>query len=158
VGLDWIWDTAERQVPGDRTWNDHATGARGLRLAIITDDALRDGETPDADLLALLAACRQHLVELSDPAKLALQYNHGLHQLQGLMNLCGAVPELLDAGKLRTRAAAQLRQACREHFAADAIHREHSPSYHVSVTKMLGQYLERGWISNDPEMVQLYRD
>ena len=156
IALDWIKQNLHNSRPPNETWNDMAESTRAAILAALVDDALRDPDVPDKDLLSLLEASYAHAVKLADPKNLTTPGNLGLFQMGGLLALSETIPELRNSKAHSDYAIRTIRRTFAEDFSAEGIQLEHSPSYNVFLVNHLGLLLETGWLGNDTRLKTLF--
>lgn len=136
-------------------WYDMAVGLRAYRLAYLLD-AARDVQALTCEEDALLWQCLlAHHTYLADDANIAFHNNHGYYQVAGQLAMgrrfggrFKPLAEAYDQGKER------LHIMLKQQFAADGVHREHSPDYHRMVYGTLSGLIGSGLV-DDPGLVEL---
>lgn len=158
IAVDWSaryseGDSAMMDTPF--AWYDMAVGLRAYRLAYLLE-AARDAQILSAQEDALLwQALLAHRAYLAEDVNIAFHNNHGYYQVAGQL----AMGRRFSAqSPLMAQAYAQgkerLRVMLEQQFAADGVHREHSPDYHRMVYDTLSGLIVSGLVQ-DPALVEL---
>jgi hypothetical protein len=91
---------------------------------------------------------------LSDPKNFTLS-NHGLYMVVGLAALLKALPELRDFKRMQSYANDRMRALIRSQYASEGMHLEHSPGYHLMVTRGFRRFAATGLFPEVPELAQM---
>lgn len=139
---------------------DTAVGNRFYRLAYVIAASAGDVEVGDAEFSRLLELFEWHRRYLCEDKNHAYHHNHGIYQ--ALAQICGA-DRLLGASRMALAAErarsldeailqgrARVHALLERHVSADGVHKEHSPSYHVLVTRALLWAIEAGLVVDGP--------
>jgi hypothetical protein len=110
----------------------------------------------DDTLERLLDALALHVTALADDTRFAAHTNHGFFQAAGQLAMARRLPGLPGMDAASAQGAARLRALVDQQFAADGMHREHSPGYHDAVLSALGAILDAGLL-DDPELHAIRR-
>jgi len=157
IALDWIEQCIYEGKDNEFAWYDMAVGERAFVLAVLLDEALRNPEVSDDDVIRLLAASRVHAAYLHEKERIKWHSNHGIFQLAGLMALSSTIPELQDSQQQRQFAEDGLVELYTAHFTQEGIHKEHSPHYHVFLTNLLGLIMQTGWLRRPEALASLFK-
>jgi hypothetical protein len=156
LALDWI-EQNEPCRPGvsEYAWFDRLVGDRVPYLAYLLAAAAHEERVSASAARKLLASVIEHADALADDENYTAGTNHGLFQDAGLLLAAYYVPFLVDAETWRAHATARFIGTLSRHVNIDeAIHLEHSPSYHADVTA-LGQKIRRLASVDDPRLNSL---
>lgn len=127
-------------------WYDMAVGLRGHRLGYLID-AQRSLAFPDPPTLtALLASAEEHFQAFATDSLFAAHSNHGLYFAVGQAALARRVSDLPAAAGHEEQAQQRLKVLIDKQFAADGIHREHSPAYHQMILESVNGVIEAGLV------------
>ena len=159
VAQDWIHHNSDPQQPGISpfAWYDMSVGMRAYRLAYLYE-AISNTEMRNEEAHTLLWSClEQHAAYLADDANIAFHNNHGYYQVAGqiAMGRRFADKSLTMAHALE-QGRARLKRILEQQFAADGIHREHSPDYHRMVYDTLKALIDSGLVE-DAETIAFAR-
>ncbi|USR41531.1 heparinase II/III-family protein [Ectopseudomonas hydrolytica] len=156
IALDW----SARYGSGPKSdtpfaWYDMAVGLRAYRLAYLLD-AARAAQVLSAQEDALLwEALLAHQAYLVEDANIAFHSNHGYYQVAGQLAMgrrfSAQSPLMAQA---HAQGKARLRLMLEQQFAADGVHREHSPDYHRMVYDTLSGLIGSGLVA-DPDLIEL---
>jgi len=158
IALDWsarYGEGARSKTDTPFAWYDMAVGMRAYRLAYLLE-AARGAQTLSAQEDALLWQCLLvHQAYLAEDANIAFHNNHGYFQVAGQL----AMGRRFSAqSPLMAQAHAQgetrLRLMLEQQFAADGVHREHSPDYHRMVYNTLKGLIVSGLVE-EPKLVEM---
>jgi hypothetical protein len=145
-----IWLDHEATGGDPMSWYDLAAGQRAYRLAYLADALrFRTGTTPDR----LTASLDDHARRLLDDGYYAGHSNHGLYQIAGMLALARRFPNRRRCARAGVVGRRRLGALIDDQFAADGIHREHSPGYHAFMLRSLAALLQAGMIA-DSELVE----
>ncbi|MEA2526338.1 MAG: hypothetical protein QOF73_3565 [Thermomicrobiales bacterium] len=122
---------------GPTPWYDMAVGLRAYRLAYLVDIAARDPRHDGEDVRLGLHALLFHLQLLSQDRFFRGHNNHGLYQALGELAVCRRFRDEPFFGERLEAARARLHDMIDRQFHPDGLHMEHSPGYHVMVTRTL---------------------
>lgn len=154
LACDWISQNPVGRRSNPFAWYDMAVGLRALKLAYLTDAAARDPETDPETLVHLLGGSWTHGWHLAQERNFNAETNHGIYQAVGLLALGRSLPELNGAEAWRQLGEERLRTMFAKFFAQEGVHLEHSPGYHLSMTRLLIAVLESG-LTTDSTLVSL---
>jgi len=154
LARDWLRQNPVSGGSNPFAWYDMAVGLRALKLAYLTDAAARDPQTEPDALAELLAGCWTHGWQLAQERNFNARTNHGIYQAAGLLALGQSSPELADAERWRALGTDRLRAMFAKCFSREGVHLEHSPGYHLSMTRLLVAMLESG-LTADPALASL---
>lgn len=155
IVLDWIKECSDclKADISPFAWYDMSVGMRAYRLAYLYDASVNGGMLADETRAVFWACLEQHAVYLADDANIAFHNNHGYYQIAGQLVLgrrfAGESPLMARA---LDQARARLKTVLGRQFAADGVHREHSPDYHRMVYETLKVLIDSGLIE-DGEIV-----
>ena len=130
-------------------WYDMAVGVRAYRLAYIIDatDQTQFLEIGQRELLWL--RLMEHQQYLSNDKNIMFHNNHGYFQAAGQIAMgrrfktkCETMRQAYEQGYVR------LKQMLDQQFAADGVHKEHSPDYHRMVFDTLRALIDAGLIED----------
>jgi hypothetical protein len=130
TALDWAETFPSLDTPSPFAWYDMAIGVRAYRLAYVLDSVARDLAVPDDVVGTLVDAVAVHLLALADDDRFAVHSNHGLYFAAGQAAIARRFPTLPGAEAARRQARERLLRLIETQFAADGVHKEHSPDYH----------------------------
>jgi hypothetical protein len=157
IALNWSTRYGEVGSATDTAfaWYDMAVGMRAYRLAYLLD-AARAAQMLSMEEDALLwQTLLAHQGYLAEDAHIAFHNNHGYFQVAGQLAMGRRFRE---QSPLMAEAHAQgeerLRRMLEQQFAADGVHREHSPDYHRMVYDTLGGLIGSGLVE-DPGLLEL---
>jgi len=142
IGYADAWIDHEQAGGDAMSWYDLAAGQRALRLAYLAD-ALRhrsEGSVPDR----FLRLIDDHAGRLMDDDSYAGHSNHGLFQVAGMLALGRRFPERRDCARVASLGRSRLTDLIDAQFAADGVHREHSPGYHEIMLRTLTALMQGG--------------
>lgn len=158
VALDWSVRYGNGATSSDDTpfaWYDMAVGLRSYRLAYLLEAARAAQMLSAEDDSLLWQALRAHQAYLADDANIAFHNNHGYYQVAGQLAMgrrfsgqSTLMAEAYAQGEMR------LRRMLEQQFAADGVHREHSPDYHRMVYDTLSGLIGSGLVE-DPGLLEL---
>lgn len=154
VACDWIRQNPLRQRRNPFAWYDMAVGLRALQLAYLVDAAARDATTDPETLSTLLAGAWEHGWQLAQPRNFNSLTNHGIYQAAGLLALGKSLPELRGAEHWRRVGEERLRLMFEKSFSSEGVHLEHSPGYHLEVTRLLVALTDSG-LTDDAALLAL---
>ncbi|MBX7250080.1 MAG: heparinase II/III family protein [Caulobacteraceae bacterium] len=117
----------------NEAWEGMAAGMRAFRLAALLEAAARDEGVDDATVGEFAAALSFHFRVLREPGYFQSWSNHGLYQSLGLISAAARFPWLDGAEGLVEIARERLDTLLANHFDADGVHLEHSPTYHSNL-------------------------
>jgi hypothetical protein len=149
LAADWARAHPTLDVASPFAWYDMAVALRAYRLAYVVDALRRAGRPDDAELDVLLASVEQHRLALADEERFAAHSNHGYFQAAGQLAMGRRLPELPGMPEAAEQGLERLRRLLAEHFAADGVHREHSPGYHHAVLVTLEQLIAAGLVADE---------
>lgn len=136
-------------------WYDMAVGLRAYRLAYLIDAARAHQALTSQEDEVLWSCLLAHHAYLADDSNIAFHNNHGYYQVAGQLAMgrrfgerFGYMAAAYAQGKKR------LRDMLTQQFAADGVHREHSPDYHRMVYDTLSGLIESGLVDS-PELIEL---
>ena len=152
--LDWITTYVVQTTVDEFTWYDMAVGQRATKLAYLLRRAIRHAE-PAEVIAKLVVACHLHLLELSDPARVAMHSNHGLFQMAGALALAHSLPFIVRAPEARTFGTTSIQTMLNNHFGPDGLHLEHSPMYHIFMTNYVSLLMDSGFLDQSPELLNM---
>ncbi|GEP61436.1 heparinase II/III family protein [Reyranella soli] len=116
-------------------WHDHATALRTQHVLWLLKYLEARRLRPKK-----LALLKRFLVKMSErlfeEGFYSRHTNHGIEQARVLALVAISLPQLQDASKWRAVALTRLRSELEFAFAADGVHVENSPAYHVFVTRL----------------------
>lgn len=158
IAVDWsarYGSDANVETDTPFAWYDMAVGLRSYRLAYLLD-AARAAQMLSAEEDALLWQTLQaHQAYLADDANIAFHNNHGYYQVAGQLAMgrrfSGQSTLMAEA---HAQGEMRLRRMLEQQFAADGVHREHSPDYHRMVYDTLSGLIGSGLVE-DPSLVEL---
>lgn len=154
LARDWLQHNPVSGGSNPFAWYDMAVGLRALKLAYLTDAAARDPQV-EADALAeLLGGCWIHGWHLAQERNFNPRTNHGIYQAAGLLALGRSLPEFADAANWRALGTDRLRVMFAKSFSQEGVHLEHSPGYHLAMTRLLISMLQSG-LTDDPTLAAL---
>lgn len=152
AALDWA--RAHVDSPDDdAAWYDMAVGLRAYRLSYLLGEARGADLIDDADERLLLGLFQRHVDHLADEARFSAHSNHGFFQAAGLLAVVRRILRPQDRAAGLALATGRLRGILDRHFAADGVHREHSPDYHLVVLEGF-KALIRADLLDDPGMFE----
>lgn len=154
LACDWLRQNPVSGGPNPFAWYDMAVGLRALKLAYLTDAAARDPQTEPDALAELLAGCWVHGWQLAQARNFNAHTNHGIYQAAGLLALGRSSPEIASAEYWRALGTDRLGSMFAKYFSSEGVHLEHSPGYHLSMTRLLIALLESG-LTADPALASL---
>jgi len=117
----------------NEAWEGMATGMRAFRLAALTEVAARSDAVDDETFASLARALLFHFRILREPSYFQSWSNHGLYQSLGLLSAASRFGWLDAAAGLADTARERLDVLLANHFDADGVHLEHSPTYHANL-------------------------
>lgn len=117
----------------NEAWEGMATGMRVFRLAALVEAVARSDSTDDALLGRLVEALAFHFEVLGHPGFFQSWSNHGLYQSLGLLSAGARMPWLVGGAAMADLARERLDGLLPNHFDADGVHLEHSPTYHANL-------------------------
>ncbi|WJN59945.1 Glycosyl transferase, group 1 [Pseudomonas sp. SO81] len=158
IALDWstrYGDVASAKEDTPFAWYDMAVGMRAYRLAYLLDAAREIGILSAEEDALLWQTLLAHQASLADDANIAFHNNHGYFQVAGQLAMGrrfrGQSPLMAEA---HAQGEMRLRLMLEQQFAADGVHREHSPDYHRMVYDTLSGLIGSGLVE-DPGLVEL---
>jgi hypothetical protein len=157
VALDWARQHPEIDGNEPFAWYDMAIGLRALRLAYLTDAALRSPFGGDAVLAELVRCLLLHRDALADDSLFPAHSNHGLYFAAGQAAMAARFPELPGFPAAGEQARARLDRMIRGHFTPEGVHREHSPKYHWLVLDTIEGLRGAGLLSEEDHAAGLRR-
>ena len=155
VVKDWIRYTEadDEQEKSPMLWYDMAVGLRSYRLAYLIDAGEKQGLLDEETRSSLWSMLEQHRAYLAEDANIKFHNNHGFYQIAGQLAMGR---RFRDRSELMAQAYTQgeerLLDMLEQQFAADGIHREHSPDYHRMVYDTLKAMIDAGLVVN-PEII-----
>jgi hypothetical protein len=130
------------------SWYDMAVGIRALRLALLLEQhRLGRIELNEDDRNALHDMVDAHATELQDLSTLALT-NHGIFQAFGLRVLAEVASDRPSLANAVESASNHLEHVIGHLFTPEGIQKEHSPGYHLFVTKIVNTLRLLHWFPN----------
>ena len=158
IALDWSSRYGGAAIIEEDTpfaWYDMAVGMRAYRLAYLLDAAREIGMLSAQDDALLWQTLLAHQAYLAEDANIAFHNNHGYYQVAGQLAMgrrfSSQSPLMAEA---HAQGEERLRQMLEQQFAADGVHREHSPDYHRMVYDTLSGLISSGLVE-DPGLVEL---
>src|SRR5690606_8246942 len=158
VALDWSVRYGNGATSSNDTpfaWYDMAVGLRSYRLAYLLEAARAAQMLSAEDDSLLWQALRAHQAYLADDANIAFHNNHGYYQVAGQLAMgrrfSGQSTFMAEA---HAQGEMRLRRMLEQQFAADGVHREHSPDYHRMVYDTLSGLIGSGLVE-DPGLLEL---
>jgi hypothetical protein len=149
--LDWVAQHSDPKAPGISpfAWYDMSVGMRAYRLAYLFEACSNAGMLSDQTRTQFWKSLEQHAAYLADDANIAFHNNHGYYQIAGQVAMgrrfSATSPNMARAlSQGRTRLKLMLEQQ----FAADGVHREHSPDYHRMVYDTLKALIDAGLVED----------
>jgi len=152
VALDWSVRYGNGATSSNNTpfaWYDMAVGLRSYRLAYLLEAARAAQMLSAEDDSLLWQALQAHQAYLADDANIAFHNNHGYYQVAGQLAMgrrfsgqSTLMAEAYAQGEMR------LRRMLEQQFAADGVHREHSPDYHRMVYDTLSGLISSGLVED----------
>jgi len=135
--LDWFSYHYERKLRATMAWYDMAAGIRAMKLALFVD-RYHAGELKlrAEEAQRLMTLVDEHATRLQDGGFIA-DNNHGLFQVFGLNLLCTVAADREPCAHGREFAEQRFSQLLEHQFTAEGVHREHSPSYHFFVSRII---------------------
>ena len=136
-------------------WYDMAVGLRAYRLAYLLD-AARAAQALSAQEDELLwKALLAHQAYLAEDANIAFHNNHGYYQVAGQLAMGRRFSDQSPLmAQAHVQGEARLRVMLEQQFAADGVHREHSPDYHRMVYDTLSGLISSGLVEV-PALIEL---
>lgn len=151
IVLDWI-DVHQKSAPNlsPLAWYDMAVGLRAYRMAYLYEAAKEQRLlTKDQDDL-IWQALEDHINYLADDKNIAFHNNHGYYQIAGQVatgrrfyKQSNKMAQAFKQGQER------LIHMLHQQFAADGVHREHSPDYHRMVYDTLKSLISSDLINDE---------
>jgi hypothetical protein len=129
----------------DFTWYDMSTGLRALKIALLVKICeqyglpFNRGHNQNIDTLI-----EHHLKHLTSPDELC-PGNHGLFQLNGLMAMIWAMPDINGYHEYKKYAKDNMNALIAGQFGKFGVHTEHSPKYHFFALKTVKRLLSAPW-------------
>lgn len=130
-------------------WYDMAVGIRSYRLGFLIDVLAAEKFCDDAQIQKLYTVLEAHREYLADEMNIVFHNNHGLYQVAGQIAMgrrfahCSIeMATAFQLGKDR------LNFMLEQQFAADGIHREHSPDYHRMVYETVKALIDSGLVED----------
>jgi hypothetical protein len=158
IALDWstrYGDSTSIKEDTPFAWYDMAVGMRAYRLAYLLDAAREIGVLSMQEDALLWQTLLAHQASLADDANIAFHNNHGYYQVAGQLAMgrrFSAQSPLME--EAYAQGERRLRIMLEQQFAADGVHREHSPDYHRMVYDTLSGLIGSGLV-DDPGLVEL---
>ncbi len=138
LAVDWIAHNRQAS-PGisEYAWFDRLVGDRAPYLAYLLVTSAAAGRLSATAAQSLLASVIEHADFLADDANYVGGTNHGLFQDAGLLLITSYLPFLDEAQRWRGIATERFFGTLSRHVDhGEAIHLEHSPSYHTDITAL----------------------
>jgi hypothetical protein len=134
-----------------------AVGQRATKIAYLLHKAITTKAAPTI-IYKLIIAADLHILELMNEKKISTHSNHGLFQMVGLLTLGKTLPFLRNAAQATEFSQNKIKQMLNKHFTKKGLHKEHSPDYHIFMTKFLFLLQETGLIVEDPTISNLVQN
>jgi hypothetical protein len=156
IAVDWssrygLQASADADTPF--AWYDMAVGLRAYRLAYLLEAARIAGVLSEHDDVLLWSTLLEHQNYLSREKNIAFHNNHGYYQVAGQLAMgrrfrqCSPLME-----QAYVQGKERLCSMLAQQFAADGVHREHSPDYHRMVLDTLSGLLGSGLVEDQSTM------
>ena len=141
ITLDWVVsNNLGTEGISEFAWYDMAVAARAAILGYLASEAERSGLLSASESSTLMEASEIHGDWLAEEENYKHGHNHGLYEDAGLFILSRQLPSHPSARKWADISARRFVETVKETVQWDeAIHLEHSPSYHFSVSNLLGR-------------------
>lgn len=149
--IDWAW----RQPPGGsetsgRAWTPKPVGDRAPYIAYVVRAASCEGMLPRDHATLLLDSLETHAQFVlrtgrwrNEEARAGDSTNRGLYARLGLLLIAKQLPFMSQAEEWRRRAVRGFKRILRNRIVdGEGFWLEHSSSYHLAVTRLLGRFLE----------------
>ncbi|MBU8578238.1 glycosyltransferase [Brevibacterium luteolum] len=151
IALDWIEAHFEPgHIEDEMAWYDMAVALRLPRLIALTLRLARTGEHRDS-VVIMAQAISTHFDELAKESAFNPGNNHGFYTAASQLHAAKYVSMYPQANGAREQGKHRLAQMAESQFAADGIHKEHSPEYHQMLSRSFEKAIKDGLI-NDKEL------
>ena len=121
----------------DPWWYDMAVAQRLQRLSYLIDVASRLPDVTDDQIAIMIEQALLHHAVLRHEKLFRSETNHGFFQALNQLAAVRRFPEFDPGGKLLALSQVRLAKMVTDQFNSEAIHKEHSPGYHLMVTVAL---------------------
>lgn len=153
--IDWVrYSNDKLEELSPFAWYDMSVGVRAYRLAFLYDVAKDMNLLSEEEISLLWASLELHQAYLADERNISFHNNHGYYQVAGQLamgrrfsNSSPLMADALEQGKAR------LKLMLNQQFAADGIHREHSPDYHRMVYDTLKALIDSGLVEDKETII-----
>ncbi len=156
VAMQWVsihLDATDTEI-SPFAWYDMAVGLRAYRLAYVLDAGSAAGMLDASAKERLWAALHAHRRYLDQDDNIAFHSNHGFYQVAGQLAMARRFGgQSAEMAQSRQQALERLGRMMDRQFAADGVHREHSPDYHRMVYQTLKALLDSGLVDD----IELHR-
>ncbi|MCG8435132.1 MAG: heparinase II/III family protein, partial [Gammaproteobacteria bacterium] len=149
IVLDWYEFHYSQNKVADFSWYDAAVGFRAIRLAYLWDnihrleDSLKFEETKTLIELGFF-----HVYKLLEKNFIKRRGNHALFQVHGLMGICQTLHFLKNCDQGRRFATEVMITLLNSQFSKEAVHLEHSPSYHFMAADLVSNFINSKFYSD----------
>lgn len=151
IAIDWAqkYGAAPASQPSSPfAWYDMAVGLRGYRLAFIIDAARKAQYLSKSEDLLLWQALDNHRSYLADDSNIVFHNNHGYYQVAGQLAMGRRFREKsIEMAEAYSQGQERILLMLDQQFAADGVHKEHSPDYHRMVYDTLNGLIAAGLIT-----------
>lgn len=157
IAVDWI-ETNQGEDPVDdpMAWYDMALALRTPRLIALTLRVARRPQFRDSSIL-LAQAIDRHLSELEKPEAFNPGNNHGFYTAAAQAHAAKYVPFYPNSDRTFEQGASRLAHMAETQFAADGVHKEHSPEYHRMLLASFEKAIQDGLIADQDLNARLQR-
>lgn len=135
--VDWVSNNPFDAPATEMAWHDHGSAVRLMNFVRFFEVWRLSGEKDDAFAAFMLASIQEHANRLASEEFYNENNNHGIIQSKSLLQAGVLFPELSGSDKWMKRAQTRLTEQVEADVAADGVHKEHSPYYHLFVLKSL---------------------
>lgn len=143
LALDWLKSHASAAEKQSKfVWYDMAVAARATYLAYLVRAGGISGILKPEERETLLAATVAHGEWLAADENYLDDHNHGLYSDLALLTLCKTLDRLPACDSWRPLARRRSLENFRATVTTSGVHREHTPSYHFAMIRLLERRLE----------------
>ena len=146
--IDWFDNFIIKKETDEFLWYDMAVGQRATKIAYLLHKAIIT-KTKSSTIYKLIILADLHILELMNKNKISEHSNHGLFQMVGLLTLSKTLPFMRNANQATTFSQNQIKKMLNNHFTKNGLHKEHSPDYHIFMTKFVYLLQKSGLMEDD---------
>jgi hypothetical protein len=140
--LDWLGaHRSAKTAKKPFVWYDMAVAARATYLAYLVRAGGVSGVLDASERKQLLDAVIGHGEWLADKSNYLEKHNHGLYSDMALLVVCQTLDRLERCGEWRKLALRRFAATFSATVTASGFHREHTPSYHFAMIRLLERRL-----------------